>query len=112
MLFFFRQKTADDMRISDWCSDVCSSDLSKPGEVPAEIDEKAPVVSSVGNLWLLGDHRLICGDGTSAEVFEKLMGAEKAQMVFTADRKSVVQGKSVSGRVDLGGGRISTKKNE
>src|SRR3546814_6646518 len=27
-LFFFKQKTAYDMRISDWSSDVCSSDLS------------------------------------------------------------------------------------
>src|SRR3546814_10275261 len=26
--FFFKQKTADDMRISDWSSDVCSSDLA------------------------------------------------------------------------------------
>src|SRR3546814_6770570 len=28
--FFFKQKTAYEMRISDWSSDVCSSDLSKP----------------------------------------------------------------------------------
>src|SRR3546814_17327432 len=29
MFFFFKQKTAYDMRISDWSSDVCSSDLFK-----------------------------------------------------------------------------------
>src|SRR3546814_10832332 len=29
--FFFKQKTAYEMRISDWCSDVCSSDLTGPG---------------------------------------------------------------------------------
>src|SRR3546814_3241399 len=28
-VFFFKQKTAYDMRISDWSSDVCSSDLSR-----------------------------------------------------------------------------------
>src|SRR3546814_6736226 len=28
VLFFFKQKTADEMRISDWSSDVCSSDLT------------------------------------------------------------------------------------
>src|SRR3546814_16777949 len=28
MIFFFKQKTADEMRISDWRSDVCSSDLA------------------------------------------------------------------------------------
>src|SRR3546814_4647704 len=32
MLFFFKQKTAYEMRISDWSSDVCSSDL-RAGEV-------------------------------------------------------------------------------
>src|SRR3546814_7658732 len=30
--FFFKQKTAYEMRISDWSSDVCSSDLLTPGE--------------------------------------------------------------------------------
>src|SRR3546814_6528368 len=30
MLFFFKQKTAYEMRISDWSSDVCSSDLVLP----------------------------------------------------------------------------------
>src|SRR3546814_3237220 len=33
LFFFFKQKTAYEMRISDWSSDVCSSDLSqRPGE--------------------------------------------------------------------------------
>src|SRR3546814_18318363 len=36
MFFFFKQKTADEMRISDWSSDVCSSDLL---EAAAEIGE-------------------------------------------------------------------------
>src|SRR3546814_10225232 len=31
MFFFFKQKTAYDMRISDWSSDVCSSDLAAVG---------------------------------------------------------------------------------
>src|SRR3546814_6783739 len=33
--FFFKQKTAYEMRISDWSSDVCSSDLLAPVEVAA-----------------------------------------------------------------------------
>src|SRR3546814_14056593 len=32
MFFFFKQKTAYEMRISDWSSDVCSSDLSNLGQ--------------------------------------------------------------------------------
>src|SRR3546814_10280619 len=31
LVFFFKQKTAYEMRISDWSSDVCSSDLSDDG---------------------------------------------------------------------------------
>src|SRR3546814_8098028 len=30
LVFFFKQKTAYEMRISDWSSDVCSSDLGEP----------------------------------------------------------------------------------
>src|SRR3546814_7752778 len=33
VFFFFKQKTAYEMRISDWSSDVCSSDLTYRGEV-------------------------------------------------------------------------------
>src|SRR3546814_1541636 len=38
LFFFFKQKTAYEMRISDWSSDVCSSDLgmSQPGLAAAE----------------------------------------------------------------------------
>src|SRR3546814_14340792 len=34
--FFFKQKTAYEMRISDWSSDVCSSDLREPRGNPAD----------------------------------------------------------------------------
>src|SRR3546814_8740448 len=35
VIFFFKQKTAYEMRISDWSSDVCSSDLD-PGDRPGQ----------------------------------------------------------------------------
>src|SRR3546814_20515973 len=35
IFFFFKQKTADEMRISDWSSDVCSSDLRTERRYPA-----------------------------------------------------------------------------
>src|SRR3546814_7574869 len=38
MLCFFKQKTADEMRISDWSSDVCSSDLERVSQVAVEDD--------------------------------------------------------------------------
>src|SRR3546814_18272687 len=42
--FFFKQKTADEMRISDWSSDVCSSDLMarRAPEPPARIRFLSP----------------------------------------------------------------------
>src|SRR3546814_6571027 len=41
--FFFKQKTAYEMRISDWSSDVCSSDLQDDDEEVAElVEEQAP----------------------------------------------------------------------
>src|SRR3546814_2741987 len=47
VFFFFKQKTAYEMRISDWSSDVCSSDL--PGVEPTEMSQglypQAPVLA-------------------------------------------------------------------
>lgn len=40
-------------------------------------------VSVLGDLWILGNHRLLCGDSTSIDAVEKLMDGQKADMVFT-----------------------------
>src|SRR3546814_3623696 len=42
-MFFFKQKTAYEMRISDWSSDVCSSDLAKLERLVRERDGMGPV---------------------------------------------------------------------
>src|SRR3546814_7146235 len=43
MLFFFKQKTAYEMRISDWSSDVCSSDLQPSKDVPSTRLDQIPL---------------------------------------------------------------------
>src|SRR3546814_17060439 len=48
--FFFKQKTAYEMRISDWSSDVCSSDLSVPRSCRCHRDE--PPRQLRGTDWL------------------------------------------------------------
>lgn len=59
------------------------------GEVEGLTDEdavpeaQAEAVSATGDLWLLGDHRVLCGDSTSAEDVARLMNGERADMVFT-----------------------------
>ena len=44
---------------------------------------KKPTVSKSGDLWLLGKHRLICGDSTLPETFTALMDGIKANIVVT-----------------------------
>lgn len=39
--------------------------------------------SVLGDVWLLGNHRVMCGDSTSIDAVEKLMDGQKADMVFT-----------------------------
>ncbi len=48
-----------------------------------EIPEKVETICKTGDLWQLGNHRLLCGDTTKKEDVERLMGGEKADMVFT-----------------------------
>lgn len=40
-------------------------------------------VTVEGDVWVLGNHRLMCGDSTSIDAFEKLVGLTKADMIFT-----------------------------
>lgn len=47
------------------------------------IPEEAPTRAKPGDLWQLGEHRLICGDCTDAMTLEKLMGGEEADLVIT-----------------------------
>src|SRR3546814_5709925 len=53
--FFFKQKTAYEMRISDWSSDVCSSDLgllAQTGVAPLRLSYFVVAALAIGNLWL------------------------------------------------------------
>jgi site-specific DNA-methyltransferase (adenine-specific) len=51
--------------------------------VEDEIPEEVEMISKPGDIWKLGENRLICGDSTDAGVIEKLMDGVKADMVFT-----------------------------
>src|SRR3546814_20930173 len=74
------------MRISDWSSDVCSSDLVTPAQ-------GGPVTLREGR---------VNGVGSASRIANRCSG----------DRKSVVLGKRVSVRVDRGGRRILNKKTQ
>ena len=50
-------------------------------EIP-EVEDGEPITKP-GDIYILGEHKLICGDSTKRETLEKLMGEEKADLVFT-----------------------------
>src|SRR3546814_21049616 len=99
------------MRISDWSSDVCSSDLLDQRFGHARVDAVmahlvadavgAPAEREFGKI-AGADHQPLMPVGEP----EQVIGAEpRLHILEGGDRKSVVEGKSVSVRVNLGGRR-------
>src|SRR3546814_15860644 len=111
--FFFKQKTAYEMRISDWSSDVCSSDLQNKMQYDKVVDFVEDAKRNGA--------RVLCGGEAPdspgffypvtivADATDGMRIVDEEQF---GDRKSVVSGKSVSVRVDHGGRRIIKKKND
>src|SRR3546814_12641189 len=94
------------MRISDWSSDVCSSDLTKSSCTPPPSGADLTLTSSIGVGEGYGETGLFGGAAGLRRA-----GAGGVQRIEERhDRKSVVYGKSVSVRVALGGRRIIKKK--
>ena len=74
----------DAEELNEWGLDVWTGEpeetegLTDPDDVP-EVPEEAK--TKLGDLYILGEHRLLCGDSTKAEDVEKLMDGEKAVLV-------------------------------
>src|SRR3546814_6314125 len=106
-VFCFKQKTAYELRISDWSSDVCSSDLFELALSGGDLDLRhytpfrADLKAAKSQLKGSGSFDSTGGTGVSPSfVPGTVTGTASA-------RKSVVSGKSVAVRVDPGGRRIS-----
>ena len=64
---------------------------------------EAPVdpITKPGDLWILGDHRLLCGDSTKAEDVKRLMGGSKADLCFTSPPYALGKNVSLSNNVAM-----------
>ena len=63
-------------------------------------------VTVEGDVWLLGDHRLMCGDSTSIDAVEKLMNGQKADMVFTDPPYGMSYGGGRAGKIGSNDGTV------
>src|SRR3546814_11167045 len=119
------------MRISDWSSDVCSSDLGttsiahvdriaccidQPASTAIPVARRTKSMSTPSASWLTMSKersrsraKLPSSDTIASTTSAPAKGSE--QLLTILDRKSVVKGKSVSVRVDLGVGRLIKQKN-
>lgn len=85
----------EDLKLDDFDIDLLGFDekfldgLLEPEPTTGLTDEDAvPEVPEtpktvLGDVWVLGNHRLMCGDSTSIDAVDKLMNGAKADMVFT-----------------------------
>src|SRR3546814_10360390 len=85
--FFFKQKTAYEMRISDWSSDVCSSDLRFPFEGPRRVARDFMAENEIGRAADHGEEG--GGNGEASQRYAK-REVHACGLAMWVDRKSVV----------------------
>ena len=90
-----------DLRVSgfemgDIDATLKSTDEDEEDELPA-LDKTAIPVTKPGDLVLLGDHQILCGNALIPESYDRLLGDERARMVFTDPPFNIPIGGHVSG---------------
>ena len=69
-----------------------------------EVDEDSEPIAKLGDIWLLGRHRLMCGDSTDKATVELLMDGKKADLLLTDPPYGIDYGGLLKGRGDGHGG--------
>lgn len=70
--------------LSDLLASLASEQPKHLNDDDADLPPPAEPITKSGDLWLMGEHRLLCGDSTNAENVARLMDGEKARMGFTS----------------------------
>ena len=88
-------------------------DALTPEQIPEGLTDEDAVpevqaepVSKLGDVWVLGKHRVMCGDSTSIDAVERLMAGAKADMVFTSPPYNA---DAKAGQGDIFNGKKSVK---
>jgi len=93
----------DAAELEEWGLDVWQPDeeptegFTDPDDVPEAPEEPK---TKLGDLYILGEHRLLCGDSTKAEDVERLMDGNKADITFTSPPYNQAKNSHLSGRIE------------
>lgn len=75
-----------------------TSDNAKEDDFDVDAELEKPCISKTGDIWIIGRHKVICGNSTDPAVFEKLLGNTKVNLVCT-DAPYFVELKNKSGMI-------------
>src|SRR3546814_14656408 len=109
LFFFFKQKTAYEMRISDWSSDVCSSDLGDAAGLAVQQGARHVVpghqAGEEGEMRLAGREAQVLGAGAA----QRLHGGDAAAALLDAagdPRRRIAGGVQAAGHLRSEGRRV------
>lgn len=88
-------------------SEIDEGGLTDDDDVP-ELPETP--VSKTGDVWVLGNHRLICGDSTETAVLDTLLDGQLVDMVFTDPPYNVNYGDTAKDKIRAKGGAKAGRK--
>jgi DNA modification methylase len=77
-----------------------------------EIDQTIPAVTQCGDLWLLGRHRLLCGNSLDENSYKTLMASRRANLVFVDPPYNVAIEGNVSGHGSIHHGEFAMASGE
>lgn len=98
----------DDVELDDLLTSLDDDEAAALDENIPEVQENP--VSRTGDIWIMGEHRLLCGDSTSEADMKKLMAGELADMVFTDPPYNVNYGDTAKDKLRSKGGAKAGRK--
>lgn len=98
----------DDVELDDLLASLDDDEAAALDENIPEVQENP--VSRTGDIWIMGEHRLLCGDSTSEADMKKLMAGELADMVFTDPPYNVNYGDTAKDKLRSKGGAKAGRK--